>query len=156
MGKIDLGLFLTLEGITRRPTHVGLPGTKPDFADGHVLENDLVAPLDRYLMSGSGLGGIGDDHPSSILAGGCGMSLAPTGLDRNLLLRIGPSPDGVSTRLLEDHVIGKDCRQPNLGGTKEGKEEGKPKYSHLLLPDGDEASLCKTFPQSLVALSGVV
>ena len=77
MRKIDLGLFLRLEGITRRPTHVGLPGAKPNFPNGHVFENDLVTRLDRDLVTGSCLGGVDCHHPPAVFPGGFGVGLAP-------------------------------------------------------------------------------
>ena len=122
MRKIDLGLFLRLEGITRRPTHVGLPGAKPNFPNGHVFENDLVTRLDRDLVTGSCLGGVDCHHPPAVFPGGFGVGLAPACLDRDFFLRLGPTPYRVSCHLLEDHVIGKRAGKRALDEHSKGRK----------------------------------
>ena len=105
LGMVGLGDFLLRIGaLGDSPFHVGLPGANPDFAHEHVLELDLVVPLDRQ---GRGLGTclqfVEFDHPLAILAGD-GAFFLPTEGDGDLFSLVGPTPDGNGHVALEDHV----------------------------------------------------
>ena len=54
--QIDIRLAFSFKAVADRPAHVGLAGTKPDFADGHVIEFDGIVSLDCKAVSGAAPG----------------------------------------------------------------------------------------------------
>ena len=52
--------------------------------------------------------------PATILVGACLGFCAPTRIDGNRFIDFGPSPDGVPSLLLQNHVVTEETRNSNL------------------------------------------
>ena len=121
--------FVVVGGVGDGHAHVGLAGAEPDFAEEDVGDGEGVAGLDGEGEGVGGLEGVEFDAPFAGGVGGGGLGLAGDG-DGDFFAGVGPTPDGDGRAALQDHVVGEDGGEADVGvggggdGTGEEDREG--------------------------------
>jgi len=98
-----------------------------DFADEDVFDSAFVFAGDGERVRAADGERIERDLPFAFVVGLGRVPLAGEGYD-HVLGRIGPAPDAVFLALLEDHVVGEDGREADIGeggGGPEGENDRK-------------------------------
>ncbi len=106
-------LLLCVPGHPDAHLHVRLSRAQPHLADHHILELDRAGAAHRQGVGAAGLHGGQHRLPFAALVG---LDLLAAGRerDRDLLVRLRPSPDHQRLILLQHHVARKHLRQPHF------------------------------------------
>jgi hypothetical protein len=132
-------LLLGVVHVAHDPLHVRLSGAEPHLADDDVAEfNDVRG---RDFEDGGlvrGLQGVELELPRAVGAG-FGLLFLAGELDRDLLARVSPAPDGHGGPLLQNHVVAENVRQfdrglDGAGHEPQGRQRGEANPFHPDLP----------------------
>ena len=115
------GFEVAVVGLADFPLHVGLAGANPDFADEHILYGQLILAGDGERVRPADGERVERDLPFAFVVGLGGVPLAGD-RDDHVLGWISPAPNAVFLALLEDHVVGEDGREADIGEGGDGPE----------------------------------
>ncbi len=131
-------LVFVVDARTGCPFHIGLTGTKPDFTDHDVVQDEGISFRNGYGVWPAGFGCFDEDFPLGFMV--CEYFIyfiVPTAGNGNRGIGVRPSPEWNLLFLLQHHMIGKQCGNPNPGtkGKTEEKQGSKKKTGSC--HDGD-------------------